>query len=73
MKRVTFIKVLNSFESSFRPKPESSDDNLFWMPPHRGAGHASQVRHDESDYLRNHQNFITKVYFSVNLSGQHRR
>jgi hypothetical protein len=33
--------------SSFRQMPKSSKINMFWMPPHRGAGQAPQVRHDD--------------------------
>jgi hypothetical protein len=28
-----------------------------------------QVRHDDSDFLRNHQNFIIQVSFSIKLAA----
>jgi hypothetical protein len=36
---------------------------MFWMRPHRGAGQAYQVRHDECGFLQDNQNVIAQSFF----------
>ena len=45
-RKINFYAIPAPHQVRDKLQPESSKFNHFWMPSHRGAGQAPQVRHD---------------------------